>query len=108
MSDKTKKKSERSIVGLKAEEITREEWDLLVKLEQFLMKKGMRELKKQQETGQPSEELEHIVEALKDYDSVRIKGARVSSTMELVKYLTEYKSIIQEKTIRDIWDMDFT
>lgn len=79
----------------------------LVKLEQFLMQKGMRELKKQQESGQASEELEHIVEALKDYDSVRIKSARVSSTMELVKYLTEYKSIIQEKTIRDIWDMDF-
>ena len=108
MSDETKKKLERSIVGLMAEEITREEWALLVKLEQFLMQIGMRELKKQQETGQASEELEHIVEALKEYDSVRIKGAGVSSTMELVKYLTEYKPIIQEKTIRDIWDMDFT
>lgn len=84
----------RSIIGLTVEEMTPEEVVSIRVLEPMLMHELYRlttELKPEfpllKNYSKLDPKIKSVLEALSDYDSLFLDGVRVSSTMELLKYL---------------------
>lgn len=102
MSDETNKKSERSIVGLKVKEMTREEWDRIWPVGMYLEKLllGTYHLP---ENGQTLNERRDIATALNELDLIK-KGDPVSSSMVLLRYLTQYSWVTRDNLIQVIWE----
>ena len=98
MSDETNKKSERSIVGLTVKEMTREEWDRIWPVGMYLEKLllGTYHLP---ENGQTLNERRDIATALNELDLIK-KGDPVSSSMVLLRYLTQYSWVTRDNLIQ--------
>ena len=110
MSDEMKKMLERSIDGLLARalekspfpnrdfsnldmsELTNDEMDELFRTHQRLEQMGIMAVRERRLTGREPEEYQRIVTALDQYSSLMKHGGRVSSTMELVQYLIQFRS----------------
>ena len=97
------KTPDRDLDGLLMDELTPWEIgelaDTFIKVEEM----GIAEMRRSQELGRRTEELDRIIEAIDQYFSLFNDGGRLSSTMALVQYLMKFRLSTKERQTQDTW-----